>query len=76
MEQYEFMNTKFFGLIYAIFIFAMIAIAMYRWGYWKGQVDEGQKQKVLFVLVQKDGTPLVIDNLGQKYRLTDESEEE
>ena len=68
-EIYEFMQTKLFGLIWAILIVGMVAFTLYHWGYTRGCIDEGAKQKTLFVFVDENRTFTAVDNTGKIYPL-------
>jgi len=64
-EVYEFMQTKLFGLIWAILVVGMVAYTFYGWGYECGRRDESAKQKILFVFVDEDRTFTAVDNTGK-----------
>lgn len=68
-ELYEFMQTKLFGLIYAILIAVMMGWSLYNWGHEKGRMDERKKHKVLFIAMTPDGKVIAIDDEGKTYNV-------
>lgn len=68
-ELYEFMQTKLFGLIYALLIFSFSAWATYTAGYERGRYQQMKKQKVVFIALNRNGEVVAIDDEGKSYQV-------
>lgn len=64
-ELYELIQTKLFGLLYAIFLVGIIAWMSYTAGYHRGRRVEFERKDILYVFLNRDGMVQMVNNRGE-----------